>query len=112
MSDPISNDLIREMVENYRPGMHKKHYQAFATACHAIEQGIIDLHIPMPEHYRDQVMELVIARIGLVCAQDNYKFDSFQFKAAASAGFARRGISEKTGSAPRSSKGASKGSKS
>ena len=105
------DESIKEMMESMRPGMHKSHYKAFAKACHEIEQGIIDLHIPMPEHYRDQVMELVVARIALVCAKDNYKFDSFQFAEAAGKN-ARRGIREKTGSAHRSSKGASKGSKS
>ena len=72
--------------------------KAFAKACHEIEQGIIDLHIPMPEHYRDQVMELVVARIALVCAKDNDKFDSFQFAEAAGKN-ARRAINAK--SAPR-----------
>ena len=104
------DESIKEIMEIMRPGMHKSHYKAFAKACHEIEQGIIDLHIPMPEHYRDQVMELVVARIALVCAKDNGKFDSFQFAEAAGKN-ARRGISEKTGSAARSSIRASKGSK-
>jgi hypothetical protein len=87
-------EQMDEIMEGMRPGMHRKHYQKFAEACQQIEQGIIDLHIPMPEHYLDQVMELVVARVGLVCAMDNKNFDSFQFKAAATRKNARRGIKE------------------
>jgi hypothetical protein len=104
------NEQISDLMESMRPGMHKSHYKAFAKACHEIEQGIIDLHIPMPEHYRDQVMELVVARIALVCAKDNDKFDSFQFAEAAGKN-ARRAIGVKSGSAARSSTRALKGSK-
>jgi hypothetical protein len=81
------------MWEWMRPGMQKRHFEKFAEACQAIEQGIIDLHIPMPEHYREQVMELVVARVALVCAEDNKNFDSFQFAGAARKN-ARRGIKE------------------
>src|SRR5674476_103820 len=96
--------------ESMMPGLQKRHFEALAEACHAIEQGIIDLPVPMPEHYRDQVMELVIARIGLVCAADNKNFDSFQFAEAARKN-ARRAISENTGRAPRPSTRASLRSK-
>lgn len=101
---------IKDMLDSMRPGMHKSQFKKFAEACQTIEQGIIDLHIPMPEHYHDQVMELVVARIALVCAHDNDKFDSFKFAEAARK-FARRDISEKSGSTARSSTRASKGSK-
>jgi hypothetical protein len=102
-------DEIDEIMEGMRPGMHRKHYNAFAEACQAIEQGIVDLHIPMPEHYRDQVMELVVARVALVCAKDNKNFDSFQFAEAARKN-ARHGMNEKTGRAPRTTVRVTKGS--
>jgi hypothetical protein len=109
LDDLIPDDQLTpsEMVKLLRPRMHKRHYQMFADAIPQIEQGIIDLHIPMPEHYREQIMELVTARIALVCAKDNDKFDSFLFADAVRKN-ARHGISAIRGSAPRNSKGAGK----
>jgi hypothetical protein len=82
--------------------MTKKDYITLAQACGEIEMGLAPLlgNDDMPVY---DIVELVIARIGLVCAQDNKNFDSFQFKAAAARKNARRGIKAKTGSAPRSS---------
>ncbi len=111
ITSAMVDEHMKNIWESMQPGMTRKHFQAFAAACQQIEKGIKDLHIPMPDHYREQIMELVTARIALVCASHNERFDSFQFYAAARGENARRGISEKTGSAARSSTRASKRSK-
>jgi hypothetical protein len=64
--------------------MTKKHYKLFATACQLIEAGISE-DVPDPM-VRKAVMETVIAQIGIVCATDNSKFDSFQFAECARRG--------------------------
>jgi hypothetical protein len=78
--------------------MHKRHCNMLAEACQSIEQGLEAQGVKLPQC--NDIMELVIARIGLACAKDNDKFDSFKFAEASRADFARRAID--AGGAPRS----------
>lgn len=61
--------------------MQKKEFERLATACQEIEAGLVALSMPLPK--RNDIMELVVARIATVCAADNKNFDSFKFNAVA-----------------------------
>jgi hypothetical protein len=64
------------------PKFERRHFNALVTACHGIEAGLANASFVEGQQGVNEVMELVIARLGLMCAMDNPKFDSFTFTAA------------------------------
>jgi hypothetical protein len=74
--------MIKKHYQSLAPAMMtKKHYQSLATAIRRIRDGLAAS--PMNAELRDAVLETVTAQIAWACAQDNNKFDSIRFYAAA-----------------------------
>lgn len=64
--------------------MTKREFEALAKACQEIEHGLNDIvEGPWADQTTERIMELVVARIAMVCALDNPRFDSFKFNAKA-----------------------------
>lgn len=60
--------------------MTKKDYEKLALACRKMRDGVRTAQRD-GEPSTDQIMEIVIAQLGLVLAADNPNFDSFIFAA-------------------------------
>ena len=61
--------------------MTRKHYRLLATAIRRTRMGLSLL--PVDAELLDEVLETVAAQIAWACAQDNDRFDSMEFYAAA-----------------------------
>lgn len=59
----------------------KKHFVALAEEMQAVERGLEVMGLGKPK--RDEIMELVCARVGMACHKSNKEFDSFKFNAVA-----------------------------
>lgn len=57
--------------------MTKRDYIRFVGVMHEISQGLSALGYTLPQ--RNDILELVAARIGLAFAEDNPRFDSMRF---------------------------------
>lgn len=65
-------------------------FDMLAETCREIEAGLQDIRVVPGQEIsgkadavREQIMELVVARLALMCTKNNPQFDSFTFNAKA-----------------------------
>lgn len=82
LMDAVKYSMTNHVLEEAAwSRMTKKDYQKLAAAVRAMRKGMLDLN-HMTRNDVNAVMEIIIARIGLMLAEDNKSFDSFMFAAA------------------------------
>lgn len=81
-------NTVSPHIHKRKPAFSKRHYVALAKICQEIRHQMDTLFIHRA--LADELSEMIIARMGMMLAEDNSLFDSFRFVATARAPIARR----------------------